>query len=78
MLGASLLGQKKLDEAEPLLLRGYQELSGFYQSARNQAQKLSIRARLKETLERIGQLAQAKGSKDNLPDWEAELRELDK
>ncbi len=35
MLGASLLGQKKLEKAEPLLLRGYQEHSGFYQSARN-------------------------------------------
>src|SRR5262249_49245608 len=54
MLGGSLLGQKKLAEAEPLLVRGYEGLKA-------RADKIPVPARsnLAEATERIVRLYQA-------------------
>jgi serine/threonine protein kinase/tetratricopeptide (TPR) repeat protein len=71
MLGASLLGQKKYAQAEPLLLAGYQGLK-----QRQNKIPLQSRFRLREALERLVQLYEATGDKDAAAKWRKELEEV--
>jgi hypothetical protein len=71
MLGAVFLGQKKYPEAEPLLLAGYEGLK---------AQKAKIppqgKPRLTEAAQRLVQLYEATGKKDEAAKWQKELDAL--
>jgi hypothetical protein len=73
MLGGSLLGQEKYAEAEPLLVDGYEGL-------RRRAGTIPelARARLTEGLERIVQLYDAWGKKDQAGRWRKQLEEARK
>jgi tetratricopeptide (TPR) repeat protein len=64
LLGGALLGQKKYADAEPLLLGGYEGM------AKRQA-KMAFpdQVYLQEGLERIIQLYQATGKKDQIEQW---------
>jgi tetratricopeptide (TPR) repeat protein len=64
MLGGSLTGQKKYDEAEPLLLAGYE---GMKQRAG------TYRPRLTEAIERLVQLYDAWGQPEKAAEWRAKL-----
>jgi tetratricopeptide (TPR) repeat protein len=69
MLGASLLGQKKYQEAEPLLLKGYEGL-------RNLKEKIPasfLQGPLTGTLERLVQLYEEWGKPDEAARWRKEL-----
>ena len=66
LLGAALLGRKKCAEAEPLLLKGYQ---GMMQ--REKTIPLPYKARLSEARERLVQLYEATGRKDEAASWRA-------
>jgi tetratricopeptide (TPR) repeat protein len=68
MLGAALLGQKKYADAEPLLVRGYEGM-------RQRQAKISPRSkvRLTEALERLVQLYEVTGTKDQAAKWRHEL-----
>jgi hypothetical protein len=70
-LGASLLGQKKYAEAEPLLLSGYEGLN-------QQEDKLPPRARtnLEEALQRLAQLDEETGRPAQAAEWKHKLAEL--
>ena len=70
MLGASLLGQKKSAEAEPLLLAAYAGLK--------QRKDLIPTAHLKETLQRLVQLYEATGRADQAGEWKQKLAEDEK
>ena len=73
MLGASLLGQKKYADAEPLLLSGYQGM-------KERATKIPPqgKVRLTEALERLVQLYEATGKKDEADKWRKKLDEAKK
>ena len=64
MLGASLLGQNKLDEAEPLLLAGHMGMK-----QREATIPPRDRARLTEAIERLVQLYEETGQKDDAAKW---------
>jgi tetratricopeptide (TPR) repeat protein len=68
MLGGALLGQKKYAEAEPLLSKGYQGM-------KNQEEKIPPqgKVRLVEALERLVQLYEATGRKDEAAKWRKRL-----
>lgn len=68
MLAAALLGQKKYTEAEPLLISGYEGMK------KRQA-KLTTEGRvhLIQTLERLVQLYDTEGKKDNAAKWRKTL-----
>jgi serine/threonine protein kinase len=67
-LGSALLGQKKYQEAEPLLLKGYEGLK------QRQAQlPASARPRLTEALQRLVQLYDTTGQKEQAARWRKEL-----
>jgi eukaryotic-like serine/threonine-protein kinase len=66
MLGGSLLGQKQYAAAEPLLLAGYE---GMKQRAAD-IPKLG-QARLSEALDRLVELYDAWGKKDEAAKWRA-------
>jgi tetratricopeptide (TPR) repeat protein len=68
MLGGALLGQQKLIEAEPLLLAGYR---GMKQREAQIPPPAAIR--LIEALERLAQLYDALGKKDEAAKWRKEL-----
>jgi tetratricopeptide (TPR) repeat protein len=71
LLGAALLGQKKYTDAAPLLLQGYEGL-------RKQAEKIppAVRhKRLIKALERLVQLYDAWGKKDEADAWRKKLDE---
>jgi serine/threonine protein kinase len=71
MLGGALLGQKKYADAEPLLLAGYQGMK--------QRQKTSPAAGmvyLTEAVERLVQLYEATGKKDEAARWRKEREAL--
>jgi hypothetical protein len=71
MLGDALLGQKKYADAEPLLLKGYQGMK--------QRQKIIPPAglvRLTEAVERLVQLYEATGQKDEATRWRKEREAL--
>jgi serine/threonine protein kinase/Tfp pilus assembly protein PilF len=68
LLGASLLGQKRFAEAEPLLLAGYEGL-------RSRGEKIppEDKPRLKEALDRLVQLYEASGKPAQAADWKRRL-----
>jgi non-specific serine/threonine protein kinase/serine/threonine-protein kinase len=71
LLGASLSGQKKHAEAEPLLLSGYEGMK-----TRKQLMPVPDRACLTEALERLVQLYDAWGKKDEAARWRKELEAM--
>ena len=68
MLGGVLLGQEKIDEAEPLLLGGYQGLKDREATIPPQA-----KVRVQEALERLVKLYEAKGDEAKAAAWRARL-----
>ena len=68
MLGGALLGQKKYADAEPLLLKGYEGMK-----AREKTIPPQGKVRLSEALERLVQLYEAMGKKDEAAKWRKEL-----
>jgi hypothetical protein len=72
MLGGSLLGQKKFAAAEPLLLTGYE---GMKQQAGTIPPQGRIR--LPEAVERLVQLYDAWGKKDEAAKWRKEQQRID-
>jgi TolA-binding protein len=70
MLGEALLGQKKYADAEPLLLKGYQGMKQREAKIPPQG-----KPRLREALERLVQLYEATGKKDEAARWRKELDE---
>src|SRR5262249_40891842 len=76
MLGASLLGQKKHADAEPLLAAGYEGM-------REREARIPVpgRFRLMDALERLVQLYETTGQKEQAAAWRTKLetsREADK
>jgi eukaryotic-like serine/threonine-protein kinase len=71
MLGGSLLGQKKYAEAEPLLLSGYEGM-------KQREDKIPAvgKVRVKENLQRLVQLYEAKGQSEKVQEWSKKLSEL--
>ncbi|MBA4147674.1 MAG: tetratricopeptide repeat protein [Verrucomicrobia bacterium] len=72
MLGASLLGQEKYAEAEPLLLSGYEGMK-----QRESAIPAIGKIRIKEAIERLAQFYQATSHSDKAAEWKAKLAEFD-
>jgi non-specific serine/threonine protein kinase/serine/threonine-protein kinase len=70
LVGTSLLGQKQYAEAEPLLLQGYEGLK--QREARIPA---NVKVRLTEAMERLVQLYDAWGKKDQADAWRKKLEE---
>jgi WD40 repeat protein/serine/threonine protein kinase len=70
-LGGSLLGQRECDEAEPLLLKGYQGMK-----EREETIPPVGRDRLPEAAERLVQLYEATGKEDEAAKWRRELQKL--
>jgi hypothetical protein len=66
--GGSLLGQRKYAEAEPLLVAGYEGMK-----AREAKIPAQSRVRLTEALERLVQLYDAWGRKDEADGWRKKL-----
>ncbi len=71
MLGDALLRQKKYIDAEPLLKDGYQGMKQRQDKIPSQG-----KARLREALERLVQLYEATGNKDEAAKWRKELQAL--
>jgi serine/threonine protein kinase len=69
-LGCAFLGQKKYDEAEPLLLSGYEGMK-----ARNATMPASAKFRLTESLECLVELYAAVAKPDEVEKWKAELEQ---
>jgi serine/threonine protein kinase len=70
LLGGSLLGQKKYADAEPLLLAGYEGMKQREAKIPPQG-----KVRLTEALERLVQLYDAWGQKDEADGWRKKLEE---
>lgn len=70
LLGAALLGQAKYDEAEPLLLEGYEGLKQREAKIPPQAKHL----RLREAVERLVELYDARGMQDRADEWRKTLK----
>jgi hypothetical protein len=68
LLGAALLGQKKNTEAEPLLLAGYAGLKQREAEVPPQSKPC-----LTEAVERLVQVFEATGPKDEAAKWREEL-----
>jgi serine/threonine protein kinase/tetratricopeptide (TPR) repeat protein len=68
MLGGSLLGQKKYAEAESLLLSGYEGMK-----ARENAISLRAQPRMADAIERLIQLYEVTGKKDQADQWRKKL-----
>src|SRR5262249_18165086 len=68
MLGGALLGQQKYADAEPLLLKGYEGMKGREKTIPPQG-----KIRITEALERLVQLYEATGKKDEATKWRKEL-----
>lgn len=73
LLGDTLLGQKKYTDAEPLLLKGYQGMKEREAKIPSQG-----KVRLTEALERLVQLYDATGKKDEAAKWRKLLDETKK
>jgi hypothetical protein len=73
MLGGSLLGQKKYAEAEPLLFAGYEGMKARANSIPRQGQ-----VSLTEAVERLVQLYDAWGKKDQADKWRQQRPEAAK
>ena len=67
MLGGVLLGQKKLPEAEPLLLEGYRRMK------EPEANPPQGQSRIPEALERLVRLYEAKGNQPEAAAWRSKL-----
>jgi hypothetical protein len=67
MLGASLLGQKKYAEAEPLLLKGYEGMK-----AREKTIPPQGATRIPEAIDRLIELYTATNKPDEVKKWKAE------
>jgi serine/threonine protein kinase len=74
MLGCALLNQKKYADAEPLLLQGYEGMKQRADTIPAQVRAL----RLTEAVERLVQLYEANGNKDEAVKWQKELETLKK
>jgi serine/threonine protein kinase/tetratricopeptide (TPR) repeat protein len=72
MLGGALLGQKKYGEAERHLVEGYQGMKKLAKDPTHKYRK-SDRRNLTEALERLVQLHEATGKKDEAAKWRKEL-----
>jgi serine/threonine protein kinase len=70
ILGGALLGQKKYTEAEPLLLQGFE---GMKQREKLIPPHPLARGRIPEALERLVQLYEARGQKDQAAQWRQKL-----
>jgi hypothetical protein len=68
MLGGALLGQKRYADAEPLLLKGYEGMKAREKTIPHQGM-----VRVPEALERLVQLYEATGNKDEAARWRTEL-----
>src|SRR5204863_7145888 len=68
MLGAALLGQMKLAEAEPLLLAGYQGMK-----ERQAAIPAQGKVRIPDALERLVRLYESTGSEPDAAAWRSKL-----
>jgi serine/threonine protein kinase len=68
--GEALLGQKKYEQAEPLLLSGYQGMKEREKTIPSQA-----KVRLTEALQRLVKLYEATDKKDQAAKWRKELEE---
>jgi hypothetical protein len=71
MLGGALLGQKKLDEAEPLLRSGYAGMK-----AREAAIPAYGKSEFKNAIDRLVQLYEAKGDPTQTAEWKQKLAEF--
>jgi tetratricopeptide (TPR) repeat protein len=68
MLGGALLGQKKYADAEPLLLKGYEGMKQREKTIPPQG-----KVRLAEAAQRLVQLHEATGKKEEAVQWRTEL-----
>jgi hypothetical protein len=68
--GEALLGQKKYEQAEPLLLSGYQGMKEREKTIPSRA-----KVRLTEALQRLVKLYEATDKKDEAAKWRKELQE---
>jgi eukaryotic-like serine/threonine-protein kinase len=68
MLGAALLGQNKLAEAEPLLLDGYRGMK-----EREAAAPAKTKVRIPEAIERLVQLYEKRGNDSEAAAWRSKL-----
>ncbi len=73
MLGGSLLGQKKYEEAEPLLVSGYEGVK----QRESQIPAPWRTTRLKEALERLIQLYEQTGQPDKAAEWRSRLTDTE-
>ena len=73
MLGGSLLGQKKYEDAEPLLLSGYEGME-----LRESKIPPVGKVRLREALQRLAQLCAATGHPDQAAEWRRKMAEFDR
>jgi tetratricopeptide (TPR) repeat protein len=71
LLGAALLGQKKYDEAEPLLISSYEVMK-----QREAEIPTAGKSRLAEALQRLVQLYQETGNPDRATEWQQKLAEF--
>jgi serine/threonine protein kinase/tetratricopeptide (TPR) repeat protein len=71
LLGAALMGQKRFDKAEPLLMAGYQETYDHEVKAPSVPKTLLI-----EALERLVQFYEATGNPDEAKKWHKKLTEV--
>jgi hypothetical protein len=67
-LGASLLGQKKFADAEPLILSGYEGMQ-----ARETRIPAPTKRKLKTAAERVVELYTAWGKEDKAREWQKKL-----
>ena len=67
LLGGALLGQKKFADAEPLLLKGYEEMKQREKTIPEQG-----KIRLPEALDRLIELYTATNKPDDVKKWQAE------
>jgi len=72
MLGDALLGQKKLSEAEPLLISGYEGMKQREDKIRDRNKVFP------EALQCLVRLYEATGQTDQAAEWRKKLAELDK
>ncbi|HKA52386.1 MAG TPA: hypothetical protein VKJ47_01860 [Candidatus Binatia bacterium] len=73
LLGVSLLEQQKYDEAEPLLVQGYQGMKNSVKDVQNHHHGPSPRQQVTKALEKVVQLYDAGGKKDEADKWRKEL-----
>ena len=73
MLGGALLGQKKYADAEPLLLAGYEGMKKQEATVPPQG-----KIRMSEAVERLVQLYEATGKKDEAARWRQQRQALPK